>query len=131
MAPISKRFAGEHILSYCDGFATCHVGTNIVIRDDRRSLIASAQARDVAYADLFWIGALKSGVESGADLVGAAEVATHIGTDAHVDFWWRAEMKVRIKAGYGVNLTDGDIDFRRKRCEAVGGQVTEISLDVP
>jgi hypothetical protein len=107
------------------------VGTNIVIHDDRRSLIASAQAGDVANTNFLCVGTLKSGVESRADLVGSAEMATHVGTDAHVDFWRRAEMKVRIEAGYGVDLTDGDIDFRRKRCEAVGGQVTEISLDGP
>jgi hypothetical protein len=40
-------------------------------------------------------------------------------------------MKVRIEAGYGMNLTYGNIDFRGKRRKAVGGQITEISLDGP
>lgn len=40
-------------------------------------------------------------------------------------------MKVRIKAGYGMDLTYGDIDFCGKRFEPVGWQVSEIALYRP
>ena len=131
MPSTGKRFAREHVLCHRDGFTTRHVRTNIVIHDDRWSLIASPEAGDVANANFFCVGTLKSGVESSADLITSAQVAAHVGADPHVDSWRRAEMKVWIKAGYRVNLTDGDIDFRGKRRKAVGGEVTEITLYGP
>jgi hypothetical protein len=100
----------------------------MIIHDDRRGLIASAEAGDVADANLFCVGALKSGIERGADLVGSAEMAAHVGADADIYSRRRAQVKMRIEAGHGVNLTHGDIDFRGERCESVGGQVTEVAL---
>lgn len=103
----------------------------MVIHDDRWSLIASPEARYVANANFFYVGTLKSGVESSADLITSTQVAAHVGADTRIDAWRRAEMKVGIEAGYRVNLTDGDIDFRGKRRKPVGGQVTEIALYGP
>lgn len=40
-------------------------------------------------------------------------------------------MKVRIKAGYGVNLADGNMDGGGESPEPIRGQVTAISLDSP
>jgi hypothetical protein len=40
-------------------------------------------------------------------------------------------MKMRIKAGYRVDLTYGDMNIRGKRLEPVGWQVAEIALYGP
>jgi hypothetical protein len=40
-------------------------------------------------------------------------------------------MKVGIKAGYSMNLTDRDSDFCSQHVELLGWQVTEVSLYGP
>lgn len=40
-------------------------------------------------------------------------------------------MKVRIKAGYRVDLTNRNMNVRGERLELVGGQVAEIALYGP
>jgi hypothetical protein len=108
-----------------------HGVVNIVIHRDRRSLVAPAEAGNVTNANFFRVGALKGRVKGGANLVTSAKMAAHVRTDAHVHLWRRAEMKVRIKAGYRVDLTDRDVDGFSKRFEPVGWQVPEIALYRP
>ena len=36
---------------------------------------------------------------------------------------------MRVEAGGGVNLADGDVDFLRKKLELVGREVSEFVLD--
>jgi hypothetical protein len=123
-----ERFAREHILGHGDGIPAVYVRVNIVIHRDRWSLVAPAQAGNVADTNFFRVGALKSGVESGADLVASTQVAAHVRTDAHVHLRCRTEMKVGIKAGYRMDLTYRDMDVRSERLELVGRQVAEIAL---
>ena len=131
MAPISKRLTREDALHHRHGVATRYMGVDLIVHHHRRSLIASTQARDVANANFFCVGALKSGVKSRADLVGSAKMAAHVGAYTHVHLRRGAQVKVRIKARYRMNLTHGNIDFRSKCRKPVGGQVAEIALYGP
>jgi hypothetical protein len=94
-------------------------------------LIAAAQAGNIADGNILLVGAFEGGVESGPDLVASAKMAGHVGAHTHVDFRGRAEVKMGIEAGYGVDLTDRNIDFCGERLEPVGWQIPEIFLYGP
>jgi hypothetical protein len=131
MVGLRKRFAGEHILCHGDGVPAVYMGVNIVIHHDRRRLVAAAEARNVTDRNFFRVRALKGGIESGTDLIPSAKMAAHVGADANVHLRWRIEMKVGIKAGYGMDLTNRDTDVRSEGLELFGGQVAEIALYGP
>jgi hypothetical protein len=114
-----------------DGVAAVHLGVDTVVHHDRRRLVAAAEAGDVADRNVLLAGTLKGGVESRPDLVASAKVAAHVGAHAHVYLRGRAEMEVRIEAGYGMNLTYRYIDAGGECLEPVGRQITEISLYGP
>ena len=67
--------------------------------------------------------------ELGFERVAAAEVAGHVAADFDFGFWGRSQMKVRVEAGGGVDLADGDVELFREQVELVGGEVSELVLD--
>jgi hypothetical protein len=107
------------------------VADNVVIHHDCRSLVASAETRNITDRDFLGITALEGAVENRPHSVTSTKVTAHIGTDANVYPSRRAEMKVGIKAGYSMNLTDRDSDFCSQHVELLGWQVTEVSLYGP
>jgi len=107
------------------------VSVYIVIHHDRGSVVAPAEARNITDRHFFRVRALESGVESGSNLVPSAKVAAHVRAHANIHLRWRAEMKVRIKAGYCVDLTYRDMNVRSERLELVGWQIAEIALYGP
>ena len=84
------------------------IGSNIrkdmIIHRDRRRLVAAAEARDIADFHFTAPRIRKTPFNIGAQFACAIQVATHVRTHADFRSRWRGEMKMRIKAGYAVNL---------------------------
>src|ERR1017187_10231468 len=59
----------------------------------------------------------------------APQVARHIGTDAHIQFWWRSKSEVGIETDDGVNLAYGYFQALGHPVQLLGRKVPKLPLD--
>jgi len=70
---------------------------DVIVDGNRRSVVAAAEAGNVANLHVFRPRIREAALEIGAQLASAVEMAAHVGTDANLRFGRRHEMKMRIE----------------------------------
>ena len=104
-------------------------GKNMVVERNCGSMIAASEAGDVANLYILGAGVSESGLQRGAQLRRAVEMATHVGADAQVGLGRNGELKMRIKTGDAVNLVERRLRALGKRFEFRFWQKTVTQLD--
>ena len=104
---------------------------NFIVNRHRWCLIAAAQAAHILNLDIFGPRACKTAQQFGTQFAGGIQVAAHVGTHADFRLGRRDQMKMRIKAGYAVELVERSLRVMRKRFQLRLRQVTVAQLNGP
>ena len=79
---------------------------DVIVDGNCGSMIAAAEAGNIAYLHLFGARIGEAAFEIGAQLASAVEMTAHVGTDANLRFRRRREVKMRIKTCDAMNLVE-------------------------
>jgi len=104
---------------------------DVAVHGKRGSLVAAAEARNVADGNVVCRVPSKSLFKVRFQFGAAAQVATHVSANSHFRLGWGREMKVRIETSYAVDLADRDIDLHGKLLQLICGQVSKLLLNRP
>ncbi len=88
------------------GVRSGHIRENVIVDGNRGSVIAAAEAGDIANLHILRTRIGEAALEIGAQLASAIEMAAHVGTDANLRFGRRDEMKMGIETRDAVNLVE-------------------------
>ena len=121
-----QRDARERVRNHGFHLILRDVAVDMPVDRHRRRFIATAEAGHALHLHFRIRRFPALCIESGAKLGGAAKMAGHILANAHVHFWRRREMKMRIKTCNAVQPVERKINFRGKILQLVGGQVAEL-----
>ena len=92
-------------------------------------MIAAAETRNVAYLHIFGARVGERGLQCGAQVRSAIQMATHVGADAQIGPGRNGELKMRIKTGHAMNLVQRCLGALGKRFEFRFWQKTVTSLN--
>ena len=120
----------QHIARHAHGCGRRHVGIDQVVHANRGSLVAAAEAGDIADDNLFGTGPAKGLLQGGFHLGAAANVAGHVTADTDVHSRRRRESKMGIETCYRVDLAERNLDFSREQLQLLDGQVAVLVLNL-
>ena len=107
------------------------VAIDMIVDRESWRLVAAAETGDVTHSNLFRTASAESLVQPVFQVAAAAQMAGHIGADAHFSLGRRREMEVGIKTGYCMDLAERHLNLSGKILQPIGRQVTELMLYGP
>ena len=112
------------------GLRQRYAAIDAVVEGKRRRGIAASQAGDVAHGDFFLAEAAEHPLDAVLQFAGSAQMARHVGADAHFGARRRRQMKMRVEAGHAVQAIQRHPKLRRESASSsAGGQIAVLALN--